>query len=165
MIKKKVKKSKYDMLKYTFENILMRLGMEACESDYETYVILDWPPEGNPQPFIRAFYRLYHTGLSSAGNEIFCGKLEDNNFFHSLLFAKCNHSPLLQFSDLIIGSFKDFIEAKLFEKDNNLPAEIFELYKSKIRSLNGKLINYGILASSGNYGLKDKMKTFINETE
>ena len=47
-----IKKSKPELLKYSFENVLMRLGMDALEYDSDTLVLLDWPPDGNPQPFV-----------------------------------------------------------------------------------------------------------------
>lgn len=158
---KVIKKSKLDLLKYSFENLLMRLGLDAKDSDYETYIVLDWPPDGNPQPFVQAYYRLFHQGKSSAGTSIKSGRLSECNFFHTLLFAKCNHSPLLQFSDLIVGSLKDFIESKLSNRQNLFASEIFDLYKSKIRSSGGKIIGYGIIPPTGNSTFRAKLKNVI----
>lgn len=160
---KLAKKSKPEFLKYSFENLLMRIGIDANNKDYETYVIVDWPPDGNPQPLVQAYYRLFHQGKSSAGTPIRCGKLSDCNFFHSLLFAKCNHSPLLQFSDLIIGSIKDYLEAKLSKRQNLFATEIFELYKCKIRFGNGTMLGYGIIPPSGNQSFRGKIKRILEE--
>ncbi|CAA9203744.1 hypothetical protein FLA105534_04926 [Flavobacterium bizetiae] len=160
---KSAKKSKPEFLKYSFENLLMRVGIDAMNKDYETYVIVDWPPDGNPQPLVQAYYRLFHQGKSSAGTLAKCGKLSDCNFFHSLLFAKCNHSPLLQFSDLIIGSIKDYLEAKLSKRQNLFATEIFELYKRKIRFGNGTMLGYGIIPPSGNKAFREKIKKILEE--
>lgn len=160
---KLAKKSKPEFLKYSFENILMRIGIDALNKDYETYVVVDWPPDGNPQPLVQAYYRLFHQGKSSAGTPAKGGRLSDCNFFHSLLFAKCNHSPLLQFSDLIIGSIKDYLEAKLSKRQNLFATEIFELYKCKIRCGNGTMLGYGIIPPSSNQSFKAKIKKILEE--
>jgi len=155
------KKTKPEFLKYSFENILMRLGIDAKGDDYETYAVLDWPPDGNPQPLVQAYYRLFHQGVSSAGIKLKCGKLSDCNYFHTLLFAKCNHSPLLQFSDLIIGSIKDYLEANLSKRQNLFATEIFDLYKSKIRNANGKILGYGIIPPTTNSIFNSKIKQIL----
>lgn len=159
--KDKIKKSKKDLLKYTFENVLIQVGFDAKNNKNETFVILDWPPDGDPQPFIKAFYKLYHTGTTSADRPAYCGNLSDCNFYHSLLFAKCNHSPILQFSDLIIGSMKDFLESKLNGKEHHFANEIFDFYKGKIRSKNSNIINFGLILSSGNNELNDKISKIV----
>lgn len=160
---KVIKKSKSDFLKYSLENILMRIGLDVKDKNRETFIVLDWPPDGNPQPFVQGFYRLFHTGFSSAGSQLICGKLSDCQFYHSLLFAKCNHSPMLQFSDLIIGSIKDFVECRLSGRQNLFAAEMFEMYKHKIRSSKGSIMNYGLITSSGNSSFKQKLKELLNE--
>lgn len=162
--RKIIKTFKDDLLMYSFENILMRIGYDSKQSTYETFVILDWPPDGNPQPFIKAFYRLYHTGYSSAKKPSISGKLSDCNFFHSLLFAKCNHSPMLQFCDLIVGSLKDFLESKINGRDNYFANEIFNSYKTKFRTVDSKIINYGLLLSSGNRDLNKKIVEIIKNS-
>lgn len=149
-----------DLIKYSFENILLRLGMDAANRSYETLIIMDWPPSENPRPYLEAYYKLYHTGKSS-GNVVLTSSLSESNFFHSLLFAKCNHSPLLQFSDLIIGSLKDCIESKLFNKKNDFAVEMFNIYKGKFRSRNGKIIGYGLLPPTGNKDFKEKLEKLI----
>ncbi|MBZ4035380.1 hypothetical protein K6T82_11430 [Flavobacterium sp. 17A] len=63
----------------------MRIGIDAMNKDYETYVVVDWPPDGNRQPLVQAYYKLFHQGKSSAGISSKSGKLSDCNFFHSLL--------------------------------------------------------------------------------
>ena len=161
---KKIKSSKDDLLKYSFENILMRIGYDVKNTDEENYVIIDWPPDGNPQPFIEGFYRLYHTGMSSANKPSISGKLSESNFFHSLLFAKCTHSPMLQFADLIVGSLKDFLESRLKEKENYFADEIFNLYKKKFRQVNNEILKYGILLSTGNKELNKKVEIIIKST-
>ncbi len=160
---KVAKKTKPEFLKYSFENLLMRLGIDAKGNNYETYVIVDWPPDANPQPLVQAYYRLFHQGKSSAGIKLQCGKLSDCNYFHSLLFAKCNHSPLLQFSDLIIGSIKDYVDAKLSKRQNLFATEIFDLYKPKIRNANGKILGYGIIPPTTNPSFKTKIKRILEE--
>lgn len=159
---KVVKKSKPDLLKYSFENVLMRLGIDALEHGEETMVLLDWPPENNPQPFIEAFYRLFHVGQSSAGTMIKSGKLSDCRFFHTLLFAKCTHSPILQFTDLVIGAVKDFVESKIMDRQNLFANEIFNLLKPKLRQLNGKILGYGIIPPTGNAGFRTKLASIFS---
>lgn len=160
---KTIKKSKPDFLKFSLENILMRVSIDVKGKDRETLVVLDWPPDNNPQPFVQGYYRLFHTGKSSAGSKLQCGKLSDCQFYHSLLFAKCNHSPMLQFSDILIGSIKDYIECKLSNRQSLFATEIFQMHKHKIRNLNNKIIGYGLITPSGNTSLKNKLKAILEE--
>lgn len=160
---KLAKKAKPEFLKYSFENILMRLGIDAMNNNHETYVIVDWPPDQNPQPLVQAYYKLFHQGKSSGGTTAKSGKLSECKFFHTLLFAKCNHSPLLQFSDLIIGSIKDYLEAKLSKRQNLFASEIFNLHRTKIRSYNGNMLGFGIIPPSGNQIFRTKIKNILEE--
>ena len=157
-----VKKSKPDLLKYSFENVLMRLGIDALEHTTETLVLLDWPPDGNPQPFIEAFYRLYHQGKSSAGTVIKSGKLSDCRFFHTLLFAKCTHSPVLQFTDLVVGALKDYLERKITGRQNLFAQEMYEILKPKIRQIKGKILGYGIIPPTGNSVFRSTLKQIFS---
>lgn len=159
---KVVKRSKPELLKYAFENVLMRLGMDALDHQDQTIVILDWPPESNPQPFTEGYYRLFHQGKSSAGTALRSGKLADCKFFHTLLFAKCTHSPILQFTDLVLGAIKDYLEARFTNRQNLFAFEVFNLLQPKFRQSNGRVLGWGLIPPTGNTVFKEKLKHFIS---
>ena len=81
---------------------------------------------------------------------------------YTLLFAKCNHSPMLQFTDLVIGALKDYIESKLSGRQNLFAQEIYELLKPKLRHIDGKIIGYGILPPTGNRLFRSKMNVIFS---
>lgn len=152
--KQKIKGAKDSLLTYLFENLLMRIGLEAKGSSDTWQCVLDWPPDGNPKPFDSAYYRLHHNGLDSTGNKIYAGPLSALGFSPSLYYTRCNHSPLLQLSDLIVGATKDHIEANLQGRASCVGSEFINALLSRFRERNGVIDGYGVVASSGNHQLK-----------
>lgn len=160
--KSKIKKTKGSNTEYLFENLLFRLGMEADgKSNYQ--IILDWPSDSNPKIFNRPYYYIYNSDKTISGAKNFCGPLYKKNFNPSLLYAKCTHSPSLQFTDFIVGSFKDYLELKNSNRDSCVGKEFIDIVKSKFRKSNsGKVTGYGIIVSSGNGDLKKELSNFFD---
>ena len=152
--KQKIKGAKDNLLTYLFENLLMRVGLEAKGISDTWQCVLDWPPDSNPKPFDSAYYRLHHNGLDSTGKEIYAGPLSLIGFSPSLYYTRCNHSPLLQLSDLIVGATKDHIEANLQNRSSCVGSEFVNTVISRFRERDGVIDGYGVVASSGNPQLK-----------
>lgn len=148
-----LKKVRDDLNSYCFENVLMRIGIDAKERGGHWQCVLDWPPDGNSKPFDAGYYRLYHYGKASSPRPSICGPLEKLGFSHSLHFTRCNHSPMMQFADLILGATKDHIECQVQGRGSCVGTEAVELFYNHFRNLNGEIPKYGVIASTGNASL------------
>ena len=157
--KKIVKAKKEDFSGILFENILYRIGNEAKYNNPGKYqIVMDWPTDANPQPYNRAYYYMYNADKTLSGNPNHCGPLCKLNLKQSVFYTKCTHSPCLQFSDLIVGAMKDFLEMSLFgSKESCVGKEAYDLFKNKIRNNSGKKLGYGIITPNGNTEFKDQL--------
>ena len=106
---KTIRETKNALNTYSFENVLMRLGLDAQEKGGNWQCVLDWPPNNDSKPFDTGYYQLFHFGKASSPNPAICGPLENLGFSHSLHFTRANHSPLMQLADLAIGATRDHI--------------------------------------------------------
>ena len=149
-----IKESKPDLLQYLFENVLMRLALDASETKEHWQCVLDWPPSGESSPFDKAYYPVFHYGKTINDVTVNAGSLEPLGFSHSLLYARCNHSPLLQLADVIVGAARDHLEAVMQQRTECLGTEMVQLMKPKFRSVGGKIAGYGVVASGGNRDLR-----------
>lgn len=161
---KAIIKDKRELLTQSvFENILMRIGNEAKFNKDKYQVIMDWPPDSNPKPYNRAYYYMYNSKRTLTNNTNYCGKLCELNFGQSIYYTKSTHSTILQFTDIIIGSLKDYIEMCLNSKcDSCVGKEAFDIFSGKIRNFKNKRIGFGIIVSSGNKDLKTKLSEIFD---
>jgi hypothetical protein len=158
-----IKSKKSENLQYMFENALFRIGNEADQNSGRYVIILDWPPGNNHSLFNRSYYYLYNTESTVNGGKNHCGPLYLKNFYPSVLFTKCTHSPCLQFSDMVIGALKDNIEMCLDGRDSCFGKEVIDIVKSKFRkSKYGKVTGYGISVSTGNHDLKGTIQSIFD---
>ncbi len=160
---KTIQKIKNDLNTYCFENVLMRLGLDAKENGGNWQCVLDWPPDNDSKPFDTGYYQLFHFGKASSPNPAICGPLEKLGFSHSLHFTRTNHSPLMQLADLTIGAIRDHIECKIQGRESCVGTEAVEIFYDHIRNKNGKIPNYGIIPSSGSRQLKTQIEAIFSE--
>lgn len=161
-----IKNKKNDFSQILFENLLYRIGNEAKYSKNKYQIIMDWPTEGNPKPYNRAYYYMYNTNKTITGNNNFNGPLCKLGCKPSIFYTKCTHSPCLQFTDMIIGAIKDYIEMSLDKKRQNdscVGKEAFQMFKNKIRSYDNRVIGYGIIVPSGNTIFRQQMKSLFED--
>lgn len=151
---KVVKAVKHQLNTYCFENVLMRVGLDAKTSGGKWQCVLDWPPDGDSKPFDRGYYQLFHTGRASSPKPAKCGPLERLGFSHSLHFTRTNHSPMMQLADLVIGATRDHIECQIQGRDSSVGTEAVELFYNHFRNKNGQVPQYGVITSTGNHRLK-----------
>jgi hypothetical protein len=148
-----LRKVKEELSTYCFENILMRVGLDAAEELDSWQCVLDWPSGNNSKPFDTGYYTLYHYGKGASGTPAKCGKLEDLGFSHSLHFTRCNHSPMIQFADLVLGAIKDHIECKIQGRETSLGSEAVDIFYDHFRNLNGAVPRFGVVPSTSNADL------------
>ncbi|MCK9555930.1 hypothetical protein M0R36_08990 [bacterium] len=159
--KKGIVKLKKDLNTYCFEMVLMRAGIDAKDSGEYWQCILDWPPDQDPTPFNRGYYKLFHYGTSSADIVSHSGSLEKAGFSHSLLFASCNHSPMLQLVDMAIGAIRDHIECQIGRRGTCLGSEVVDIFYNHFRNLDGIVPKYGVSASTGNEKLVQQIENIF----
>jgi len=84
-------------------------------------------------------------------------------FDESVYFTKCTHSTLLQFTDLIIGAFRDFIETHIQKRDYSLGKELTELVLPKFDGFPSNIKGRGVNVSSQNRIFKDQMNEILKK--
>lgn len=151
--KKVIQQVKNELNTYCFENVLMRVGMDAKEIGGNWQCVLDWPPDNNSKPFDRGYYKLFHFGKASSPKPAICGSLDGLGFSHSLHFTRSNHSPLMQLADLVLGATRDHIECKIQGRESSVGSEAVNIFYDHYRNLSGNVPRYGVIASTSNVSL------------
>lgn len=148
---------KHDIIGFAFNNVLMRTALEvkAKKIDF-AQVIVDWPDGNNPKPFNNEYYYAFWRGKTPAGQDYYSGTLKSVGFHDTVLFASMNHSNMLQFADLLIGSMRDFLSCNLEEREYAIGKELTEIVLKKVRGF-PKQMTYGLSISSGNHDLKNRI--------
>ena len=154
-----VKEKKEEISVFLFENLLMRLAREAMSDKNDYYVVLDWPSESNPKPYNRAYYNYFNNKIEKVGVS-----LSEVGFYQSVLYTKCTHSPMLQFSDMIVGAFKDSFERFLQNRSDCFADEIVKTALPKFRKKwDNTLLGYGIVPSTSSPDFRKKVENYIND--
>lgn len=153
---------KSELNTYCFENVLMRVGLDAKETGGNWQCVLDWPSDNYSKPFDRGYYQLFHFGKASSPQPAICGPLENLGFSHSLHFTRANHSPLMQLADLVLGATRDHIECKIQGRDSSVGSEAVELFYDHYRNSNGKVPRYGVIASTRSSNLVNHISEIFN---
>lgn len=150
-----VKGKKPELLRFLFENVLLQLSFDASDSSDRWACVLDWPPNSDAQPFDQAYYHLFHEGRTLSNVTSKNGALESLGFIHSPLYARCNHSPLLQLADVVVGATREHIEAVIQNRPGCLGSEVVTIIRKKFRcSYEGRIPGYGVVVSGGSTHLK-----------
>lgn len=151
--KEVIQQVKNELNTYCFENVLMRVGLDAKEIGGFWQCVLDWPPDNDTKPFDRGYYQLFHFGKASSPKPAICGPLEGLGFSHSLHFTRSNHSPMMQLADLVLGATRDHIECMIQGRDSSVGSEAVDLFYDHYRNLNGEVPRFGVIASTSNASL------------
>lgn len=157
-----VQKAKNSLNTYCFENVLMRVGIDAKELGGEWQCVLDWPPDNDSKPFDSAYYQLFHYGKASSPKPAHCGPLEMLGFSHSLHFARSNHSPLLQLADLVLGATRDHIECQIQGRPSSVGSEAVDIFYNHFRNLKGDVPRFGVISSTGSPKLKGHIEKIFS---
>lgn len=153
-----VSKVKNDLNTYCFENVLMRVGLDAEGIGGHWQCVLDWPPSNDTKPFDRGYYKLFHYGQASSPKPALCGPLEKLGFSHSLHFTRANHSPLIQLTDLVLGATRSHIECQMQGRASGVGSEAVEIFYDHFRNKDGVIPRYGVAASTGSVKLAARIK-------
>lgn len=157
-----IQKTKNQLNTYCFENVLMRVGLDAKDIGGYWQCVLDWPPDNNSKPFDSGYYKLFHTGKASSPKPAICGPLERIGFSHSLHFTRANHSPLMQLTDLVLGATRDHIECKIQGRQSSVGTEAVEIFYDHFRNQDGEVPRYGVIPSTGSQRLSRRVTEIFN---
>jgi len=162
--KKEQKPIKQNLSSYLFANALMRVGIYASENEMEhIQVILDWPEGNDSKPFDKEYYYAYNRGTNSDKQDYFCGALNELGFDQTLYYARCNHSNLIQITDIILGATRDWIETEMQQREISIGKELAQLFLPKFYGYPSRILGYGINVSSKNVELKKQIKEIIKK--
>lgn len=165
-VKRKLLKSfKPILTRFSFSNGLMRYGLHVQEEEPDrAQVILDWPDGGDPKPFDSEYVSAYLSGEShNHGIRYKCGKLCDLNFLDSVVYTNMHHSTLLQFSDLIVGATREFVECALGKKPTGFGVDMLRLVVEHFRGYKSQIYGRGISISSKDRSFHRAIKNGIND--
>ncbi len=162
--KKEQKEIKQNLSSFLFSNALMRVGIFANSNNLEhIQVVLDWPESNDSRPFDKEYFYGYNRGVNSNSQNYFCGPLNAIGFEQNLFYARCNHSNLLQLTDIILGATRDWLETELQGRDYSIGKELSQLFISKFYNY-PDILNYGINISANNASFKKEVKLIIDKS-
>lgn len=159
------KKKKSELSQYVFSDALMRVGMHVKECGAsQALVILDWPDKGDPKPYTVEYAAAFNTGEASSRKvKYFCGALSELGFHDSVMFTRSHHSTLLQVADLVVGATADFIQQCLGKREEGFGIECLRLVYHRFRGAPEQVFGRGIIISSGNTDLSNRVKRGIKD--
>jgi len=144
----RIRQNKEMVTRFCFSNALMRVALLAGEYNTSTCdVILDWPEGNIHAPYTEEYRSAYVAGCCELFPQIpyYAGPLKELGFSESPFFTRMEDSSLLQFSDLVIGSTREFIDF-CFDKKSEQAFGV-QLTKSLVPKFRGyphRIIGRGI---------------------
>lgn len=160
--KKNQKPIKEDLSTYLYANALMRVGLYSANTGIaDTQIILDWPEGNQSKHFDKEYWYAYNNGFSSDGQEYYCGPLKSIGFDQTMYYARCNHSNMLQFADIILGATRDWMETELQGRSTSIGKELFKVFRPKFYNY-PNILGCGINISSKNGGFKKSVKEMLD---
>jgi hypothetical protein len=140
----KIKENKGNVIKYTFCNALMRVGLHAQEVNAsQVEVVLDWPEGSNHTPYTEEYRSAYQYGSCHAAPEIkyYSGPLKNLGFDEALYFTRMEDSTL-----------------SLGKKTlDHLGVELTQLLISKYRGFPGRIIGRGLSVAPADGAFSKKL--------
>ena len=163
--RKLLKRFKPTLSRFCFSNGLMRYGLHVQdEKPDRSQVILDWPDGGDSKPFDSEYASAYLFGESrDHGIKYRCGKLCELNFLDSIVYTNMHHSTLLQFSDLIVGATREFVECSLGKKSSGFGVDMLKHVIEHLRGYKNQIYGRGLSVSSKDRAFHRAIKKGIKD--
>jgi hypothetical protein len=148
------KRTKEGLVRYAFNNGLMRFGLHVKEIGAAgASVVMDWPDGGDPKPFNIEYAFAFGRGSTPDKIPYRCGKLRDLGFSDSVNFTNTRHSTLLQAADLVVGASRELIECCLGKRGPGPGVECLRIVRDRFRGAPSNIVGRGLSISSGNDAL------------
>ena len=156
--KGEITRLKNEVIEMIFTDGLARFGMLVKDSQHSGgEVILDWPDGGDPRPY----FDIYSAALWR-DQGFYCGPLKNIAFSDNLNFTKMESSNLLQLSDLVVGSSREFVEYGLGKKERKpFGLQALRLVAHKIRGWPNQVLARGLYIPKGT--MRDKISEKLPE--
>lgn len=139
----------------------MRLGLHSSDLKASYYeVMLDWPDGGAAHIFHQEYRSAFHDGRCHDSPEVkyLCGPLSKLNFADSVGFTKMEESQLLQFSDIVVGITREFVDFCLEKRgEQDLGVQLMKPLIPKFRGHPGRIIGRGISVAPTDGRLSKKL--------
>jgi hypothetical protein len=107
-------RTKDDLVRYSFGNFLMRVGLFCKERPLtDVQLIVDWPDGNKRSPFVQEFHSGWTNGESVSANtsvKYECGPLSSLGFRAGPLFGVTDVDVRLQLADLVVGACRSFVD-------------------------------------------------------
>jgi hypothetical protein len=163
--KKRIVDFRSTITRYVFANLLQRLGMQVKQSNYDyVNVNLDWPTGNQHHPFTEEYKYAFNSGFSKDNQKYYCGSLLNLNFKDTVTFSLCKESAMLQFTDLIVGATKDYLDTVIKGREYSFGYECANLFLHRFRGYPNNILSYGLhLTHCGQLNSK-KLFDAINAT-
>lgn len=157
----RIRESKDMVARFCFSNALMRVALYVQESPATTCdVILDWPDANRHAIFTDEYRSAYTAGCCHDYplNKYYSGPLCELGFSDSPFFTRTEDCALLQFSDLIVGAIREFIEYCLDKKPiDAFGVQLTRYLVPKFRGYPHRIIGRGISVSPPRGDLQRKL--------
>ena len=143
-----IKKTRNCVAQFTFADALQQVGLLAEEKRAAgVTIILDWPDAGRADIYSDEYRSALWNGICHHSNRVcyHCGPLHRLGFEEQLLFTRMEDCPILQFSDLVLGTVRDFVDYALGRKRrDSFGIEMIHKLIPKFRGYPKRIIGRGI---------------------
>jgi hypothetical protein len=162
--KKKLTDLKIDLFRHVFSNGLMRFAQHVKESrETHAEVVLDWPDSSISKPFDVEYACAYSNGKSKDGIKYMSGSLESIGFNDSVSYTRMAHSTLMQVSDMIVGTSREFIQHALDEEKTGHGIKLLSSVAKKFRGYPENVIGRGISVNTKATKTRDSIAKKFSE--
>lgn len=160
-----LKNIKEELTGYVFANGLMRYALHVQENrPFRAEVILDWPDKAQSRPFDFEYSSAYRHGKTTNNIDYLSGPLDDLGFLDSVCFTNMEYSILLQFSDLIVGATREFVEYALGKKKHSFGVDMLNIIHKHFRGYPSDVFNRGLCVTSSTPHFKELIKKAFETT-
>jgi hypothetical protein len=157
----RIRQSKEKVTKFCFADALMRVALLAQEYKAPTCdVILDWPDGNRYVPYTEEYRSAYVSGCCHDYplNRYYSGPLKDVGFSESPFFTRMEDCSLLQFSDLVVGATREFVDYCLGKRArDSFGVQLTNCLVPKFRGYPHRIVGRGISVSPPGGTLKEKL--------
>jgi hypothetical protein len=157
----KIKNDKEVLARYCFADALQRVALlakELCITSCD--VILDWPDGNRHQVYSNEYHSAFTQGCcyNNPLNRYYSGPLIDLGFSEHLFFIRTVDCSIMQFSDIVLGATREFIDFSLGKKtEDSFGVKLTKVLIPKYRGYPHRIIGRGIVVSPTGGTLQNKL--------
>ena len=147
-----IRQTRAAVAQFAFADALQRVGLLAKElRPASLTIVLDSPDAGRAEIYTDEYRSALWKGICHRSANVFyhCGALHKLGFEEQLMFTQMADCPLLQFSDLVMGAARGFVDYALGKKRrDSFGVEITEKLIPKFRGYPKRIVGRGISVAS-----------------